>query len=66
VLETELSALPAGVRLIAVDADPALGELPISSKFNTDAHFLMELFEEGRIAAERALAAAPAVTDGIV
>jgi NTE family protein len=63
VLETELSALPPGVRLITVDADPALCELPISSKFNTDAHFLMELFEEGRMAAERAFAAVPASTD---
>jgi NTE family protein len=58
VLETELGALPAGLRLIAVDADPALADLPISSKFNTDAPFLMELFQAGRLAASRALAAA--------
>ncbi len=57
VLETELGALPPGVRLVAVDADPALGELPISSKFNTDPPFLMELFAAGRTAAERAMAA---------
>jgi NTE family protein len=58
VLETELSALPPGIRLVSVDADPALADLPISSKFNTDAPFLMELFEAGRLAASRALASA--------
>ena len=58
VLETELSALPPGLRLIAVDADPALADLPISSKFNTDGPFLMQLFQAGRVAADRALAAA--------
>ena len=60
VLETELGTLPQGISLIAIDADPALGELPISSKFNTDPHFLRELFEEGRLAADRALAEAAA------
>lgn len=58
VLETELGALPPTLRVLAIDADPALADLPISSKFNTDAHFLMELFEEGRLAADRALARA--------
>jgi NTE family protein len=60
VLETELSALPPGVRLLAVDADPALADLPISSKFNTDGHFLTELFQAGRVAAGRTLAGARA------
>ena len=60
VLETELSALPPGIRLVSVDADPALADLPISSKFNTDAPFLTELFQAGRLAAERALAGATA------
>ena len=60
VLETELSALPAGVRLVSVDADPALADLPISSKFNTDPPFLMELFHAGRLAAGRAFASAAA------
>jgi NTE family protein len=55
VLETELSALPPGLRLMAVDADPALADLPISSKFNTDAPFLTELFQAGRRAAGQAL-----------
>jgi hypothetical protein len=45
---------------VAVDADPALAELPISSKFNTDGPFLMELFQAGRLAAGRALATAQA------
>jgi NTE family protein len=58
VLETELSALPLGVRLLAVDADPALADLPISSKFNTDGPFLKELFQAGRIAAGQSLATA--------
>ena len=58
VLETELSALPPGLRLVSVDADPALADLPISSKFNTDTPFLMELFQAGRLAAGRALAMA--------
>ena len=58
VLETELSALPGGIRLVAVDADPALADLPISSKFNTDQPFLLELFRAGRLAAGRALATA--------
>lgn len=55
VLETELRALPSSIKILAIDADPALGSLPISSKFNTDGHFLAELFAEGRMAAERAL-----------
>jgi NTE family protein len=58
VLERELSALPPGIRLVSVDADPALADLPISSKFNTDAPFLKELFQAGRAAAARALATA--------
>jgi NTE family protein len=63
VLETELGVLPPAVTLLTIGADPALAELPISSKFNTDSHFLMELFEEGRLAAERALSATP--TDSV-
>ncbi|MCB8879009.1 patatin-like phospholipase family protein [Acidisoma cellulosilytica] len=55
VLETELNALPPSIAVITIDADPALGTLPISSKFNTDRSFLAELFEEGQRAAERAL-----------
>jgi NTE family protein len=58
VLETELSALPPGLRLLTVDADPALADLPISSKFNTDGPFLKELFQAGRLAADRTLATA--------
>jgi NTE family protein len=58
VLETELSALPPGIRLVSVEADPALADLPISSKFNTDWPFLMELFQAGRLAADRALSTA--------
>jgi NTE family protein len=64
VLETELAALPPGLRLLAIDADPALGELPISSKFNTDPEFLADLFAAGRLAAERALDAAARAGDG--
>jgi NTE family protein len=56
VLETELLTLPPGLLLRALDADPALGDLPISSKFNTDADFLAELFAGGQIAADEAMA----------
>lgn len=51
VLAAELAALPPGIRLISVDADEALLDLPISSKFNGEADFLSELFEAGRNAA---------------
>ncbi|MCB8874002.1 patatin-like phospholipase family protein [Acidisoma silvae] len=63
VLETELAALPANVTVISVDADAALGTLPISSKFNTDRSFLAELFAEGQHAADRALALAAPLTE---
>jgi NTE family protein len=48
VLEAELAALPAGVRLTGYDADEALAHLPISSKFNGEEAFLTALFEAGR------------------
>lgn len=51
VLTAELAALPAGVRLTTYDADGALLDLPISSKFNGEAEFLSELFDAGRAAA---------------
>lgn len=51
VLAAELAALPPTVRLTSVDADDALLDLPISSKFNGEADFLSELFEAGRSAA---------------
>ena len=52
VLAAELAALPASVRLISYDADEALLDLPISSKFNGEAEFLSELFTAGRAAAD--------------
>jgi NTE family protein len=51
VLAAELAALPPSVRLTTYDADAALGDLPISSKFNGEADFLSELFAAGRAAA---------------
>ncbi len=48
VLTAELAALPASVRVTSYDADDALLDLPISSKFNGEADFLSELFEAGR------------------
>lgn len=51
VLAAELAALPASVKLRCYDADEALLDLPISSKFNGEADFLSELFEAGRAAA---------------
>jgi NTE family protein len=50
-LTAELAALPQSVRLTTYDADDALLDLPISSKFNGEADFLSELFEAGRAAA---------------
>jgi len=50
VLVAELAALPTSVKLRRYDADEALLELPISSKFNGEADFLSEPFEAGRIA----------------
>jgi NTE family protein len=51
VLAAELAALPLSVRLTTYDADDALLDLPISSKFNGEAEFLSELFNAGRAAA---------------
>ena len=53
VLEAELAALPSGVELITYDADDALDNLAISSKFNGDEAFLTTLFEAGRAAIAR-------------
>jgi NTE family protein len=53
VLAAELAALPASVSLRSYDADDALLHLPISSKLNGEEAFLMELFECGRLAADR-------------
>ncbi len=50
VLTAELAALPPSVHLISYDADEALLDLPISSKFNGESEFLSELFEAGRAA----------------
>ena len=50
VLAAELAALPPSVRLTSYDADGALLDLPISSKFNGEAEFLSELFDAGRAA----------------
>lgn len=58
VLEAELAALPATVRVTGYDADAVLGTLPISSKLSADTDFLLELFEAGRGAARGLPAAA--------
>jgi NTE family protein len=50
VLAAELTALPADVALTSYDADAALADLPISSKFNGEEAFLTSLFEAGRAA----------------
>jgi NTE family protein len=50
VLTAELAALPPSIRLTSYDADDALLDLPISSKFNGEADFLSELFRAGRAA----------------
>ena len=51
VLAAELAALPPGVRLTSYDADDALLDLPIASKFNGEEEFLSLLFKAGRTAA---------------
>jgi NTE family protein len=48
VLQAELDALPDTVRLTSYDADDALLDLPISSKFNGEEAFLSLLFNAGR------------------
>jgi NTE family protein len=54
VLAAELEHLPDGVRLTSYDADDALLDLPISSKFNGEEAFLSELFKAGRAVVESA------------
>ena len=51
VLEAELRALPASVRVTSHGADAVLSSLPISSKFNAGDAFIANLFEAGRAAA---------------
>jgi len=51
VLAAELAALPPEVDLISYDADDALLDLPIASKFNGEEEFLSLLFKAGRTAA---------------
>lgn len=50
VLQAELAALPPGLRLRCFAADAELRDLPISSKFNADPHFIASLFALGRTA----------------
>jgi NTE family protein len=50
VLAAELAGLPSSIRVTTFDADDALLDLPISSKFNGEPEFLSELFEAGRAA----------------
>lgn len=51
VLEAELRALPASVRVTSHGADAVLAQLPISSKFNAGDAFIAALFDAGRAAA---------------
>jgi NTE family protein len=51
VLQAELDALPDDVALTCYQADDALLDLPISSKFNGEEEFLALLFNAGRTAA---------------
>ncbi|HTB45060.1 MAG TPA: patatin-like phospholipase family protein [Acetobacteraceae bacterium] len=50
VLAAELAALPHGINLTSYDADDALLDLPIASKFNGEEEFLSLLFRAGRTA----------------
>ena len=64
VLTAELAALPPSVRLTSYDADQALLDLPISSKFNGEAAFLSALFEAGRAAAGQPVTRPPSSAVG--
>ncbi|HET8997239.1 MAG TPA: patatin-like phospholipase family protein, partial [Acetobacteraceae bacterium] len=63
VLAAELAALPPAVQIRSYDADEALLDLPISSKFNGEAEFLSELFQAGRAAAGAQAEACRAAAD---
>ena len=63
VLAAELAALPPELRVTSYDADTALLDLPISSKFNGEAEFLSELFQAGRTAAGEPADACRAAAD---
>jgi NTE family protein len=61
VLEAEIAALPAKLKLFIHDADAALCGLPLSSKFMAGGALISRLFDAGRAAAavSRAVAAEP-------
>jgi NTE family protein len=63
VLAAELAALPQSVRVTTYDADEALLDLPISSKFNGEPEFLSELFQAGRAAVATGIDSLPAAAD---
>ena len=63
VLAAELAALPPSIRLTIYDADAALLDLPISSKFNGEAEFLSTLFESGRAATPTTMGGLAAAAD---
>jgi hypothetical protein len=63
VLAAELAALPPSVRLTIYDADEALLDLPISSKFNGEPEFLTRLFQAGRAAVATCTDGLPAAAD---
>jgi NTE family protein len=54
VLRAELARVPRACRVRIFDADTALGDLPLSSKFRADRGVLRALFGAGRTAAESA------------
>ena len=47
-LDAELRALPGTVELLAIEADAALADLPLSSKVFADMETIERLFEQGR------------------
>lgn len=63
VLARELAALPPSVHVTTYDADEALLDLPISSKFNGEPDFLSELFRAGRAAVATCADGLPAAAD---
>lgn len=57
VLQAELALVPRSCRVTVFDADAALHDLPLASKFRADAGVLRSLFAAGRAAAEGHVAA---------
>lgn len=63
VFAAELAALPRSVRVTTYEADEALLDLPISSKFNGEPEFLTGLLQAGRAAVATSTSGLPAAAE---